>query len=761
MLQLRSAKPVAEFDAPRSTAMSPADLLAALVGLARRRLAIIVLIFSLCVMCGAVYLFTAPPKFLAEAELLIDTKKSQLFQQQSVIGDLAMDSAAVDSQIQVLKSENIATSVVKDLHLTNEPEFVGSKPGFFGTILGFFWPSTPASESDLQRRATDAFRKGLQAKRIANTYVIEIGFLSLNPDRAAEIANATADAYIVDQLEAKYEATKRASAWLQDRIQELRQQASTAERAVLDFKKENNIVDTGGRLIGEQQLAELNSQIVIARAATAEAHARLSRISDITKHDITDIDNILRAPDPAVADALHNDVINKLRSEFLDIANREAVYETRLGHDHLIVVNLRNQMFEIRRSIMDELKRIQETFKSDYDIAMAREQSIQKSLAEAVSQNQTTNQAQISLKDLDSKAQTFRALHDNFVQRYMESIQQQSFPFTEARVITHAQKPWSKSQPNSGLVMALASASGLLLAFGVALLIDMSERGFRTPEQVEAELKSICVAVIPRIEAEADTPKALIAERTDRAVARQLDRGGVLFGVVGSPFSRFAEAFRTIKVSIDVFALAQRNKTVGITSTLPNEGKSTVAANLARLIAHAGGKAILVDGDLRNPSLTKALSPEAEIGLLEVLSGKRSLTEAIWTDTATSLAFLPMVAKARLSHSNEILASAAMKQLVDGLREVYDYILIDLPPLTPVVDVRATTQIIDSYLFVVEWGRTDADVVARALGSAPLVYERLLGVVLNKAELHRMSKYAAGPGYSYQSNYHERYGFED
>jgi succinoglycan biosynthesis transport protein ExoP len=253
----------------------------------------------------------------------------------------------------------------------------------------------------------------------------------------------------------------------------------------------------------------------------------------------------------------------------------------------------------------------------------------------------------------------------------------------------------------------------------------------------------------------------LIAERTDRAVARQLDRGGVLFGVVGSPFSRFAEAFRTIKVSIDVFALAQRNKTVGITSTLPNEGKSTVAANLARLIAHAGGKAILVDGDLRNPSLTKALSPEAEIGLLEVLSGKRSLTEAIWTDTATSLAFLPMVAKARLSHSNEILASAAMKQLVDGLREVYDYILIDLPPLTPVVDVRATTQIIDSYLFVVEWGRTDADVVARALGSAPLVYERLLGVVLNKAELHRMSKYAAGPGYSYQSNYHERYGFED
>ena len=603
MLQVRNPKPIDEYDAPRSTAMSPGELLEALVGLTRRRLAIIVLIFSLCVMCGAVYLFTAPPKFLAKAELLIDTKKAQPFQQ-SMVGDLAMDSAAVESQIEVLKSENIATSVIKDLHLTQDPGFVGAKPGLFGTLLGYLWPSTPTSETDLQQRAYNAFESGLQAKRIANTYVIEIGFLSLSPDRAAEIANATADAYIVDQLEAKYQATKRASAWLQDRIQELREQASTAERAVLDFKKQNNIVDTGGRLIGEQQLAELNSQIVLARAATAEARARLNRISDITKHDITDIDNILRAPDPAVADALHNDVINKLRSEFLGLANQEAIFETRLGHDHLIVVNLRNQMFEIRRSIMDELKRIQETFKSDYDIAMAREQSIQKSLAEAVSQNQTTNQAQISLKDLDSKAQTFRALHDNFVQRYMESIQQQSFPFTESRVITHAQRPSGKAEPRSTLVMALASASGLLLAFGVALLIDISERGFRTPEQVESELKSICVAVIPRIDAEMDTPKALIAERTDRAVARQLDRGGVLFGVGGSPFSRFAEAFRTIKVSIDVFALAQRNKMVGITSTLPNEGKSTVAANLARLIAHAGGKAILIDSDLRNPSLT-------------------------------------------------------------------------------------------------------------------------------------------------------------
>src|SRR5207245_911073 len=221
-----------------------------------------------------------------------------------------------------------ALSVIKDLRLTEDPEFTGLGGGLIGTLFGsvFNWfgsDAAPRSDFELTRQAVGTFRDRLGIKRSGLTYIIDISFQSLNPERAAQIANAVADAYVVDQLEAKYQATRRASTWLQERIQELRQEASTAEKAVLDFKKANNIVDTGGRLIGEQQLAELNSQLVLARANTAEARARLNRITEITKRDVSDIDNILRAPDPAVADALHNDVINKLRSEFLDIANRE------------------------------------------------------------------------------------------------------------------------------------------------------------------------------------------------------------------------------------------------------------------------------------------------------------------------------------------------------------------------------------------------------------------------------------------------------
>jgi polysaccharide biosynthesis transport protein len=761
MLQIRNTEPLARFTEARSTAVSPGDILASLSGLVRRRFGIFVLVFSLCVMCGAIYLYVAPPKFLAQAEILIDTRKSQLFQQQSVVSEETVDTVAVESQIEVLKSQAVAAAVIKSLHLTGDPEFVGSKPGVIGSILGYLVPRTVPSEADLQQRAQDVFRSKLLPKRVTGTYVIDIGFLSLSPDRAAQIANATAEAYIDDQLEAKYQATRKAGIWLQDRIQELRQQASTAEQAVLDFKKAHNIVDTGGRLIGEQQLAELNSQIVLSRAATAEAKARLNRLSEITANGLSNLDNVIKSPDAAVADSLHSDVISKLRSSYLDAANQEAIFSGRLGPNHLVVINLRNQMFEYRKSIFDELKRIEETFKSDYQIALAREQSVQKSLAETVAQSQVTNQAQISLKDLDSKAQTYRAIHDSFVQKYMESLQQQSFPYTEARVITLAARPGAKSQPNSMLVMALASASGMLLSFGIALLIDISEGGFRTSEQVESELRASCLAVVPTLKAEPVTPPSAANGMENLVSARQIGRGGAMAGVLDAPFSRFAEAFRTIKVNIDLSAVARPAKAIGITSTQPNEGKTTVAANLARLISHAGGKAILLDCDLRNPSLTRALAPDAEFGLLDVISGKKLLTDVVWKDPMTSLAFLPMTTKARLSHTNEILASAGMKKTIEALCQVYDYVLIDLPPLTPVVDVRSTTQIVDSYLFVVEWGKTSVEAVERALSSALMVYENLLGVVLNKADLEAMRNYSRGANDRYQSSYYERYGLED
>ena len=225
------------------------------------------------------------------------------------------------------------------------------------------------------------------------------------------------------------------------------------------------------------------------------------------------------------------------------------------------------------------------------------------------------------------------------------------------------------------------------------------------------------------------------------------------------PLSRFTEAIRSIKVAADLSAAGKASKVIGFTSSLPNEGKSTVAANVAQLIAHAGGRAILVDGDLRNPWLSQVLARTAKIGSLDVISGKASLDQAVWNDPITNVAFLPAVSRSHLQYSNEILSSDEMKKLFDQLRRRYEWVVVDFSPLAPVVDVRSTTHLVDSYVLVIEWGRTKIEAVEHALHSARGVYENLLGVVLNKVDVRQLRKYDRGN--FYHNKYYARYGYTE
>ncbi len=241
------------------------------------------------------------------------------------------------------------------------------------------------------------------------------------------LTNAIAEAYIDDQFGAKYQTVTRAGAWLQDRINELKSKAAAADRAVLEFKEKNNIVDLGGpnvsagsasRLIGEQQLFELNSQLAAARGATSEAKAWRDRIEQVRKMDVSE---------GAVADILKNEVIPRLRNQYVDLPAREANISTRYGADHTAAINLRDQMEETRRNIRGELGRIAGSYKSDYEIAKTREESLERSLASLVSEGQLTNRDRLGLAELESSAKVYHTLYDTFLQRYMEAIQQQAY----------------------------------------------------------------------------------------------------------------------------------------------------------------------------------------------------------------------------------------------------------------------------------------------------------------------------------------------
>jgi succinoglycan biosynthesis transport protein ExoP len=542
---------------------------------------------------------------------------------------------------------------------------------------------------------------------------------------------------------------------MQDRIKELRTQATNAERAVEDFKTKNNIVAANGRLMNEQQLSELNSSLVQARALTAETKAKLNRIDEILRSGVD-------VPDATVADSLHSEVINKLRSQYLDFARQGAEFSAKYGARHLAVVNLRIRMQEIRKVIIEELNRIAQTYRSDYEIAKAREESINKSLTEIVSVSQTTNQAQILLRDLESKAQTYRQLHDNFLQRYMETVQQQSFPISEARVITSATAPLAPSSPRTLLVLMIGATGGLIAGCGLGLLRDIRDQVFRTSDQVRSILHTECIAVLPKIKGPVASPSGQPRIDYGALEHRIIKRDqGLIWTVIDAPCSRFAESIRAIKIAADLHMSVNGSKVLAFTASLPNEGKSTVAAALAQSIAYAGGRVVLLDADLRNPGLSRKLAPGAGAGLLEVLAKQATLEDAMCVDPDTRLAFLPAVVNRRMPHSSNMLASEGMKMVFERLRRSYEYIIVDLAPLAPVVDVRAMTHLVDAFVLIVEWGRTKIDVVEHSLRMAPGVYDNLLGVVLNKTDLNLLRRHESNHQDYYFNRHYSRYGYLD
>src|ERR1700730_4783463 len=730
------------------------------LGFVRRQYWVIIFAAVLALATSAIYLRITPPVSTAEVKVLFGNPKAQFVQQQSVLAaDTPVDSPQLESQIQILKSKAIATLVINQLKLADDPEFREPGRSWRSIIMAWFGGPHRARPVDPMDWLVDNFDKRLTAGRLGFSTVIEISFSAGSAERSAEIANAVANAYITDQLNAKFDANRTATAWLQDRLRELGQQALTAERAVNTFKSQNNIVAAGGKLMDDERVTELNSRLVAVRAQTSEALARLNRFETILASNSADSASIGNL-DASGSDALSNPIINNLRQQYLENARREIEYSGRLGSDHLVIVNLRTQMRGIRASILDEVRRLAETSRSEFEVAKQRLQEIEKQLALAVSQSRTTNSAELTMRELETSAKGYRSLYESFLQRYMGSVQQESFPIPQARVISPAAPP-QKSKPTAGLILEMGLFGGIGLGAALGFLREIMDRVFRTSAQIEATLEVPCLSLAPLLkdtEQKNTSPRAPIQadpEFGQRTLSRS---SGMYWAATTMPLSRFAESIRSIRLAIDLHPTNTSNKIVGITSVLPNEGKSTIAASLAQLIAHAGKRVIIVDCDLRNPSLSANPAPNATTGIIDVLSGARSLEETIWRDPKTNLTVLPAAKRAPLFHTSEILSAEQTRKLFDRLRASYDYIIVDLPPLAPIVDVRATTPLVDCFVLIVEWGRTKIDVVQHALHTAPNVYETLIGAVLNKTDMRAMKRYDNYHNDYYNNEYYTRYG---
>jgi succinoglycan biosynthesis transport protein ExoP len=714
------------------------------LGFLRRRYLVVSIPLLLSLALGGLYLFTAPPTFTASATMMIETRKGVL---QDYLGNMPPDPAWVESQIGVLKSVNVAAYVVKQLRLAEDPQFVSPKPTLFDKLLARLGLSDSEATTDAERaeRAVGLVMGGLDIRRVGQSYILTINFRSQNPQQAVKVANAMIDAYIFDQLNAKYQANRRAGDWLQERLQALREQAAAAERAVIEFRSKNNIVKAGGTLMNEKQLTEMTSQLASARAHAGEVQIRLDRIAAV--REAYRQETPASAADESVTEAMSNGIITALRTKYLDLVNRESDWAVRYGKNHTAVVNLRNQIRDLRRSIRDELGRIEETTKSELEIAKKRQDELEKGFGGLVSQSTTTNQAQIALFSLEAAAQGYRKLYDNFLAKHTESVQQQSYPISDARSISPAGV--TQTAPKALQVWGVAAFAGVMLGVGLGAFREIRDRGFRSRDQVRSVLATECLALVPLM---TDSRKQVSSRRQsqaalpylgDRIAMRSIDSPPkVMRTIIDSPSSPYAEAIRTIKLTVDLNKRKENyTNVIGLTSCLPNEGKSSLAAAMAMHIGQGGSRVILVDCDVRNPSLSRALAPDASIGLLDVVAGRAALADAVWSIPDTTMAFLPAGARAGVPHASEILASSEAKSLFDSLQIKYDYVIADLAPLAAGVDVRATTALVDSYVLVIEWGTTKVDAVQSFLRNAPEVQKNIVGAVLNKVNMAALGRY--------------------
>ena len=581
--------------------------------------------------------------------------------------------------------------------------------------------------------------------RVARTYVLAADYTSPDRDKAAAIANAFAEAYLTDQLDAKFDATRRAAGWLQTRIAELKQQSLDADFAIQTFKADKGIVVTGGDrpgLISDQQLTELNEQMVLARADTAKAEARYEQIQDLLKSG--------RAG-AAVPDSLANPVITDLREKYLNASKLEAQLESKLGAGHLQVIYLRKEMEEFQRLIYEELQRIAESYRSDAEVARQKEESLSLAMSGLVGANAGTNQTLVQLRELERESETYRTLYQTFMQRYQEALQQQSFPVSEARVITAATPPVNASYPKRGFILALSLAVGATVGSGLGALREYRDRVFRVSSNVRDELGLEFLGMLQVVDALAPLKSAngQAADPKQIHPANSLQRYSI-----DHPLSSFSETLRSAKVAVDLSLGDRKPKVVGVISVLPKEGKSTVAKNFASLLAHLGARCLLIDADLRNPGLTRDMARQAEAGIVEAIRGERPVRDLLLCEPDSGLFVLPAVVKKRVQHSSELLSSPGMRNVLAEAGAAFDYIIIDLPPLGPVVDVRAAASMFDAFLVVVEWGRTPRVMLQNILAADNALYEKCIGVVYNKVNLKRVTLYES---YGSKDYYYSRY----
>jgi len=705
-------------------------------------------IFLFIMICGVVILFQLTPKYTAEAKILVGTDHAKVVDVEAVLsGDLTTDSA-VKNETEILTSKVLAKKMIAKLNLLNLEEFnpdLKQDKGFFAELKPSEWlpesireslglgeskkePLTPEEEQERKMTlAVEIYLKKLKVSPLKGSQVINIAFESVDPKLAAQITNVHADKYITGQLDAKFEATQKATAWLNEQLAGLRTKVETSEKAVEVFRNQHGLTqgkDQAG-LVGEQ-LSEINSQLIIAKAAKAEAAARLAQVTQLLKGgEGSDIES--------ANEVISSALIQGLKQQEAELARKVSEMAVEFGAKHPKLIRANAEILDLRNKIKSEITKIAAGLKNELNIASTRESSLESSLSASASKSGANRKEEVQLRALEREANANKVLFETFLNRFKETSSTQGMEEADARVISAAEIPVDPSYPKKTMLMMLIGMLAVGAGSAVIFIIEMLHSGFRTPEEIEHYLGLSTIALLPTMTKKISPPDY----------------------VLDKPHSSFCESLGALRVSMMLSDPDKDVKTIMITSSLPAEGKSTLALCLGRSAAVSGQKVVVVDADFRRPTVEKKLNIDTKsLGLTDFIMAQdgRPVTEFMTKDVRSEL---HLMTKGQTPYINpvDIFSSHKMEFMLGELKKEFDLIIIDTPPIMVVTDARALASLVDKSIYVVAWDKTPRQVVRTGIEQLLKASPNLAGIVFQQVDFKLFGSYSFG-----KSGYYYDYG---
>lgn len=697
---------------------------ARLAGIVRRQYLLAVAGALLAVLLAVAYLSLVEPSYRSSIRILLDQDRTRLMTE--ISGEQAPTSISeyIATQIAVISSDIVARRAIQDLRLTYDADAgrLRVAPAERRTAARVTnTTSEDLAAADIDPAVIQAVTRNVAVYQVGESLVIEIAANDPDPALAQTLAEAYGRAYLTDQLSARFEATKSAGSWLEERISTLRQQSLEANAAVERFRAEKNLVSTDGRLVSDQQLGSLNEQLVAARSAVTRTGAKVAVFEEaVGKGDVNGILSFVESS----TDVSETAPIRTLRNDYLQASGRAAEVAARWGADNDQARALQAEGKRLTGLILDEARRILDGYRSEYRVAQSEVDAILAGVASATGQFQADNTTLVALRSLEQRSASYNGLYQDYLARYQEAVQQQTLSLTTGRLISKPDLPTRPVFPNKKIVLALSLLLGLGAGGAVGAARELLDRTFRDRSDVERQNADFLGYVA----------------RSASAKARRIQRGrfspSALLALAGEP-ERWAAALATLRIALEIRRRG-RSKVVGFIALQPSLLKSAAALAFANGEARAGRRVLLVDADASPRSLSATLAPKGGRSFLDVLSGEAKLAEAV-TPLESGVQFLAAAPGVGAGGTVPLVEADQL----EAWRSGFDLVVVDLPPAGPISEARALAPSLDGYVCVVEWRRTPRDLLRGLLQSSPVIEGKLIGALIADVNMAKLRRFDA------------------